>query len=176
MTGINAIRLPIDWAAFGWAPAVNLDGIALSTGEPAWSWEPSAPAFTVPTFVGPEAPDVIDFAVDHVVLLVPDLEEAIATFHLVGVSPRLRMLVRDRPAAFFRARTVVEVIESPVRSASIYGIALSTTRSLESVALEWKALGVSVGDIRKAIQPNRRIFTVRDTDAGLAVLSADTSR
>lgn len=176
MTGINAIRLPIDWGAFGWTPAVTLEGIALSTGEPAWSWEPSAPAFTVPTFVSEGAPAVPDFAVDHVVLLVPDLEEAIATFELVGLSPRLRMLVRERPAAFFRARTVVEVIESPVRSASLYGLALSTTRSLESVALEWKALGVAVGDIRRAIQPNRRIFTVHDTDAGLAVMSADTSR
>ena len=159
-----------------WPSSPNLGGIIVTTGDPAWSWDPSAPAFAIPTFASDRGADVEDFSVDHVVVLVPDLDGAISTFDRIGLTPRLRMLVKGRPAAFFRAGTVVEVIESPVRAPSLYGIAVATTRSLESVALEWKALGVSVGDIRPAIQPNRRIFTVHDTDAGLAVMSADASR
>lgn len=175
MTAITAIRLPVDWTALAWPTSPNLGGVTLSTGEPAWSWDPSAPAFTIATFVPSDATLVEDFTVDHVVALVPDLDSAIATFDRVGLRPRLRMLVRNRPAAFFRAGVVIEVIESPVRGAALYGLALSTTRSLESVALEWKAMGVSVGDIRPAIQPNRRIFTVHGMDAGVAVMSSDTS-
>lgn len=110
---------------------------------------------------------------DHVVLLVPDLDDLIATMGDVGLKPSLRMDVRGRPAAFFRVGPLLEVIESPVRGPAIYGVALVTDEQLETVVLRWRAMGRDVGDPQRAVQHNRRIFTVRSVEAGLVVMSPD---
>ncbi|MGI9585838.1 MAG: VOC family protein [Acidimicrobiia bacterium] len=175
MALITALRLPIDWTVFGWGPSVGAGRVTLHTGEPGWAWDPGAPAFSIPTMVSEPGKPVDGFWVDHIVLLVPDLQSAVDTLERVGVSPRLRMPVGGRPAAFFRAGPVLEVIESPVRDAALYGVALATDRSLEALALEWKALGLNVGKIGPAIQKGRRIMTVHDVDAGLAVMSRDAA-
>ena len=83
------------------------------------------------------------------------------------------MAVRGRPAAFFRVGPILEVIESPVRRAALYGVVLTTEEPLESVVLRWRSMGRDVTDPKPAIQPGRRIFTVRATAAGLAVMSPD---
>lgn len=168
-----ALQLPIDWTLFGWPVTPGLGAVTLTTGDPKWAWEPAAPALEIHT-VDVEAPSRLDgYVVDHVVVLVPDLDAAITRFDRIGLGPRLKMKVAGRPAAFFRAGPVIEVIESPVRQSSIYGIALTTAKSLESLALEWRSLGLSVGDIKNAIQPGRRIMTVHDLDTGFAVMSPD---
>lgn len=173
-TRIASVRLPVDWTRFGWTERPELDGIVLETGDPAWAWEPAAPAFGVAVEPVPDGTHVAGFSVDHVVLLVPDLDTAIDTLGRVDLQPRLRMTISgDRPAAFFRAGTVLEVIEAPVRQASLYGVALTTDDSLEALSLRWRALGLSVGDIKRAMQPGRRIMTVHDLDAGVAVMSGD---
>ena len=173
MATINALRLPIDWKSFGWAEHSQIGEIAIVTGDPAWGWEPAALTCPCPTMGSNPGTSQEGFTVDHVVLLVPDLEGAVDKLSQVGLEPRLRMPVRGRLAAFFRAGPVLEVIESPVRQASIYGVAVATTKSLESLALAWRALGIAVGDIKPAIQPGRRIMTVHDLDAGFAVMSVD---
>ena len=173
MTVLTSLRLPIDWTVFGWPETPRLDGITIETGDPAWGWEPAAPAFPTPVLEPATGNDVESFTIDHVVYLVPDLERATATLGRTGLDPRLRMPVGGRPAAFFRAGPVLEVIESPVREPSLYGIALATTESLESIAIEWKARGLSVGTIKPAIQRGRRIMTVHDLEAGFAVMSSD---
>ena len=176
MSTLTALQLPIDWTIFGWPEAPRLGEVALATGDPKWGWNPAPPAFEVHAMDDHPATDVPGFVIDHVVLLVPDLDVAIDRFDRIGLSPRLKMQVGGRPAVFFRAgRPVIEVIESPVRQASIYGIAVAAEESLESLALKWKSRGLSVGDIRDAIQAGRRIMTIHDLDAGLAVMSADTS-
>lgn len=175
MVAITAVRLPIDWTLFGWESNVTVGNVTLQTGEPAWAWEPDAPAFAVSTMVAEPGSAEEDFWVDHIVLLVSDLDGAIGTLGRVGLTPRLRMSVGGRPAAFFRAGPVLEVIESPVRDAALYGVALATSRSLEALALEWKALGLSIGTVGPAIQKGRRIMTVHDVDAGLAVMSQDAA-
>lgn len=171
---ITSLRLPIDWTAVGWPERPRLVGITLGSGDPRWSWRPSAPAFGIRT-ESVEPGDVVEgFSVDHVVLLVPDLDSAIGTLGRIGLAPRLRMTISgDRPAAFFRVGTVLEVVESPVRDASLYGIALSADEPLEGLALRWRSLGLSIGDIKPAVQPGRRIMTVHDMDAGFAVMSSD---
>jgi hypothetical protein len=176
MSQLTAIQLPIDWTAFGWGETPLLGNVTLTTGDPKWAWEPSAPTFEVHTMEVPPSIHVPDFTVDHVVLLVPDLDTAITRFDRIELMPRLRMKVGGRPAAFFRAGPVIEVIESPVRQASIYGIALTAQESLESLALAWKARGLALGNVKDAIQPGRRIMTVRDLDAGLAVMTPDRAR
>ena len=188
---ITGIRLPIAWTDFGWHATPALGGIVLSTGDPAWSWHPAAPAFAIhvsndglvrdhkaidggDSITGDAvAADVPDFSIDHVVLLVPDIDSAIDTLGRIHLTPRLRMEVSGRPAAFFRVGPVLEVIQAPVREASLYGIALATTRSLESLSLTWKSRGLEVGTVKPAIQPGRRIMTVKGLDAGLAIMSAD---
>jgi hypothetical protein len=108
--------------------------------------------------------------------MVPDVEEAVITMAEIGLDPRLRMDVKGRPTAFFRVGPVLEVIESPVRGPSLYGVALVAEEPLEVVALRWRSLGREVTDPRDALQPGRRIFTVRATEAGLAVMSPDAAR
>jgi hypothetical protein len=83
------------------------------------------------------------------------------------------MQVGGRPAAFFRVGTLLELIESPARAPVIYGVALTTADSLEAVALRWRSLGHDVGDPKPAVQPGRRIMTVRAIEIGLAVMSSD---
>jgi hypothetical protein len=58
----------------------------------------------------------------------------------------------------------------------LYGVALVTTEPLETVILNWRSRGLDVTDPTPAIQPGRRIFTVRGTAAGLAVMSPDGAR
>lgn len=170
-----ALQLPIDWTTFAWPDTPKLGNIVLVKGDPKWAWQPAAPAFEVHAMDVPAATTVDTFVVDHVVLLVPDLATAVQRFDTIGLQPRLRMDVGGRPAAFFRAGTVIEVIESPVRQASVYGIVVTAVESLETVALSWRALGLSVGDIKDAIQPGRRIMTIHDLDIGFAVMTPDNA-
>jgi hypothetical protein len=173
MTSIAGLQLPIDWTTLGWTAQPNLGGITLETGDPKWAWTGSAPALSIHVFEPSAGHATEMMSIDHIVVLVPDLDRAIGTFSRAGLEPRLRMNVRDRPAAFFRAGPVIEVIESPVRQASLYGVALASEIPLEAISLEWRSRGLDVGAIRSAIQPGRRIMTVRDLDAGLAIMSVD---
>ena len=175
MTSIDAIQLPIDWTSFGWGASPRFGDVTVTMGDPKWSWTDAAPALGIHVYETPPGPTIESFGVDHVVLLVPDLDRTIGSFSRVGLHPRLRMDVASRPAAFFRAGPVIEVIESPVRQASIYGIALSTDLSLETLTLEWASRGLSVGEIKPAIQPGRRIMTVHALDAGFAIMTSDRS-
>ena len=145
----------------------------METGDPKWAWTGSAPALSIHVFEPSEGQPVEMMGIDHIVVLVPDLDSAIGSFSRAGLEPRLRMKVRDRPAVFFRAGPVIEVIESPVRQASLFGIALASEVPLETLSLEWRSRGLDVGEIRPAIQPGRRIMTIRDLDAGLAIMSPD---
>jgi len=173
MTSISGIQLPIDWTAFGWGGSPRLGEVTLTTGDPAWAWTDGAPDLAIHVIDPSRGTPIDDMIVDHLVILVPDLDGAIGLFSRAGLEPRLKMNVRDRPAAFFRAGPVIEVIESPVRHASLYGIALATGLPLEMVSLEWRSRGLDIGKITPAIQPGRRIMTVHDLDAGLALMSSD---
>lgn len=173
MTSIAGLQLPIDWTLFGWTEPPSFGGITLETGDPKWAWTDAAPALSIHVFEPSAGHAVEMMSIDHIVVLVPDIDKAIGTFSHAGLEPRLRMKVADRPAAFFRAGPVIEVIESPVREASLYGVALASETPLETILLEWRSRGLDVGTIRPAIQPGRRIMTVRDLDAGLAVMSVD---
>jgi len=174
MATITDLRLPIDWTTLGWPTTPSLGPVTLATGDPRWAWDPAAPAFPIPVMEGTDGTSVAGFSVDHVVLLVPSLDAAIETIGRVGPQPRLRMrLPGDREAAFFRVGTVLEVIETPVRQPSLYGVALATSESLETLSLGWKARGIQVGDVKPAIQRGRRIMTIHGFDAGLAVMSQD---
>lgn len=172
---LTTLRLPIPWPLFGFPEVIQLGPTALATGDIGWRWTGTAPAFGIAKCPAAAGTAVDGWSLDHVVLLVPAIDDAVAILAETGLAPRLRMDVRGRPTAFFRVGPVLEVIESPVRSAAVFGVALATTESLEALVLRWRSSGLDVGDPKPAIQRGRRIFTVRSLEAGLAVMSPDRS-
>lgn len=126
----------------------------------------------------PEHPNGIT-AIDHVVAITPALERTVAAMQAAGLDLRR---IRDEPTpagaprqAFFRlGATILEVVQEPEegiergggvdRPAFFWGLALVAPDLDETVA----GLGDQVSEIRDAIQPGRRIATLRRS-AGLAV-------
>lgn len=172
MATLTGLRLPLPWDEFDLPNPLQTATTVLMTGETAWEWD-DAPDVAIPSIVSSPGDRAAGWDLDHVVLLVPDLATATAAMEHIEQPARLVMEVGGRPAAFFRVGPLLEVIESPVREAVIYGVALSTEEPLETVALRWRALGRDVTDPKPAAQPGRRIMTVRATEAGLAVMSPD---
>jgi hypothetical protein len=171
---LTHVSLPLPWDAFGLPSPLAGSSTTLVEGPPGWRWTTPPPIEVgeSPPASGSSEPG---WDVDHVVLLVPDMHDLNTGMRSVGLRPRLTMQVSGRTTSFFRVGTVLEVVESPVRAAALYGVALVTEEPLETVSLRWRAMGIEVGDIRPAIQPGRRIFTVGAVEAGLAVISPDRS-
>ena len=170
---LAAVRLPLPWDEFCLPNPLQTRSTVLTTGPVAWAWSGEAPAFGIAECPVPAGTRLDGWDLDHVVLLVEDVAAACETLADIGLSPRLTIEVKGRPTAFFRAGPLLEMIESPVRAPSLYGVALVTTEPLEVVVLRWRARGREVTDPRPAIQPGRRIFSVRAAEAGLAIMSPD---
>ena len=114
--------------------------------------------------------------IDHVVMLTPDLDRTVAELEAQGFDLRRR---RDGPTpggstrqAFFRAgEPILEVVQAPEGSsvardpngpARLWGLAFAVA-NMEQTA---EALGDLLGRPRDAVQPGRRIATLRP-EAGL---------
>lgn len=118
-------------------------------------------------------------ALDHVVAITPALERTVATLQGAGLDLR-RIREEPTPAgaprqAFFRlGANILEVVQEPPeaieraggtdRPAFFWGLALVAPDLEATVA----RLGDRVSEVRPAIQPGRRIATLRRS-AGLAV-------
>jgi catechol 2,3-dioxygenase-like lactoylglutathione lyase family enzyme len=165
------VRLPIAWDGFGLPNPLQAGSTVLSTGDPGWAWDGPPPDLGLAEASSEPGSAADGWDLDHIVLLVPDVEEAVDAIAAAGSPARLRIEVRGRPTAFFRVGPVLEVIQSPVRAAALYGAAMVTTEPLEIVVVRWRSMGHDVTDPRPAIQQGRRIFTVRALEAGLAVMS-----
>ena len=118
-------------------------------------------------------------AVDHVVVMSPALDRTVAELRAAGLDLRR---VRDQPTpagaprqAFFRlGEEILEVVQEPDavlerdggpdRPARLWGLALRVQDLDRTLA----ALAPNVSPARPAVQPGRRIATVRRS-AGLAV-------
>jgi hypothetical protein len=116
-------------------------------------------------------------ALDHVVAIAPDLDRTVAALQAAGLDLR-RIREEPTPAgaprqAFFRlGATILEVVQEPDdaiegagadRPAFFWGLALAAP-DLDATV---DALGDRVSEIRPAVQPGRRIATLRRS-AGLA--------
>lgn len=116
-------------------------------------------------------------AIDHVVLLTPDLARTVAAIEALGCSTRGE---RDSDTygapmrqVFFRAGEVIlEVVGSPDQAgqgdAGFFGLAV-TVADLDATAA---LLGPALGQAKDAVQPGRRIATLRHRDVGLSVATA----
>ncbi|MCP3993736.1 MAG: hypothetical protein GY722_01545 [bacterium] len=173
MARLTTIQIPLQWETYGLPARFQTSTTCLVSGDPGWAWDNSAPDLDI-SLVDNQTGDHADgWDLDHVVLLVPDLAAAIESVLPSLGRPRLRAEVEGRPTCFYRVGPLLEVIESPVRAASLFGIALVTDHSLEETALGWRESGVTVTEPQPAIQPGREIFSVKGTSAGFAVLSPD---
>lgn len=109
-------------------------------------------------------------SIDHVVVTTPDLERTLDALAGAGLRLRRRRQAGTSEApvhqAFFRVGEVVlEVVQHPgveAGPARFWGMVF-TVADIEACAA---ALGERLGDVRDAVQPGRRIATVR-REAGL---------
>ncbi len=118
-------------------------------------------------------------AIDHLVVISPDLDRSVAALRAAGIDLR-RMREVPTPAgaprqAFFRlGEEILEAIQEPAeaiargggrdRALRFWGLALA----VEDLDRTAEQLAPHVGDVRPAVQRGRRIATLRRS-AGLAV-------
>jgi hypothetical protein len=139
--------------------SVELDGLPTTLSE---SPLPSV-AFAHPNGV---------LAIDHIVAMSPELDRSVRALQAAGLDLR-RIREQPTPAgaprqAFFRlGAEILEVVQEPsatveagggpARPARLWGLALAVDDLDRAVA----GLGPHVGSIRPAVQPDRRIATLR---------------
>jgi hypothetical protein len=145
---------------------VELDGLPTTRSE-----SPVPP-------LAPAHPNGV-LAIDHVVAMSPALDRTVRALQAAGLDLR-RIREQPTPAgaprqAFFRlGAEILEVVQEPdgavergrgaASPARSWGLALS----VEDLDRTVEGLGPAVGSIRPAVQPGRRIATLRRS-AGLAV-------
>jgi catechol 2,3-dioxygenase-like lactoylglutathione lyase family enzyme len=159
----------VGWSLRGLAAGAlaggDLDGLATAASE------------RPPPGTAPAHPNGIT-AIDHVVAISPDLDRTVAVLRGAGLDLR-RIREQPTPAgaprqAFFRlGQTILEVVQEPEeataraggqRPAFFWGLALLAPDLEATVA----GLGERVSETRAAVQPGRRIATLRRA-AGLAL-------
>ena len=105
-------------------------------------------------------------AVDHVVVVTGDVDRTIAA---LGATPRRRDERDGRVYGFVTVETALLEVVGPVdateRPATLWGLALTVDDLDAAVAL----LGDACSDPRDAVQPGRRIATVRHEALDLGV-------
>jgi hypothetical protein len=153
----------LSWTLRGFCDDAALDGIPtlMSDAEPP---EPATHANGVTS-------------IDHVVLLSPDLNRTVASLAAAGLRPR-----RERDAElggqpmrqiFFRLGPVIlEVVGAP----EVSGDGPSSLWGITYVVADIDATAAFFGDhalpVKDAVQPGRRITTLRHRDLGMSVRTA----
>lgn len=178
------------WRRAGFAVTdgrVHLDGVTLTVDAAAprpiaaWGLEGADGAVDGLAAVAPGEPSAAELqpngvtALDHVVALTRDLDVTEAAFARHGLQPRRH---RDVPGSdpaqrqlFYVLDTTVCELVGPVAgngeagTARLWGLAFVAPDLDDTVA----ALGLLCGPIRDAVQPGRRIATLRHRAAGLPV-------
>jgi hypothetical protein len=189
LTEIRVAAKPAAWASAGFTVederclvgGVRLEFVEGAAGIVDWALTEvrSAGIDGLPTRVAPDpAGDAMQHAnrvieIDHVVALTPRLERTIEALEAEGIELRR---VREGETgmgpyrqAFFRVgRPILEVVEATDQGAGeparFWGITF-TTADIDAAA---EVMGDSLGRIKDAVQPGRRIATVR-REAGLGL-------
>jgi hypothetical protein len=154
----------VGWSMRGLPPSVrDLDGIP-TTRSDAVTATPATHANGVT-------------GIDHVVVFSPDLPRTVESLATIGIDPR-----RERDGElggrairqiFFRlGEVIVEVVGSPdtvsTGASTLWGI----TYVVEDIDATASYLGVRTTPVKDAVQPGRRITTLRHHDLGMSVRTA----
>jgi hypothetical protein len=116
-------------------------------------------------------------AIDHIVLLSPDLSRTVETLAAVGVEPRrerdAQLSGRPIRQVFFRfGEVIIEVVGLPETASE----GPSTLWGITYVVADIDATAAYFGDrtaaVKEAVQPGRRITTLRHRELGISVRSA----
>jgi hypothetical protein len=116
-------------------------------------------------------------AIDHVVLMSPDLDRTVRALVALGVHPRRERdaEIGGRPIRqiFFRfSDVVIEVVGSPGTTgtgpATLWGI----TYVVSDIDATAAFLDERTTAVKQAVQPGRRITTLRHQDVGMSVRTA----
>jgi hypothetical protein len=116
-------------------------------------------------------------AIDHVVLLSPDLRRTVESLTTIGVEPRRErngeLGGRSMRQIFFRAgEVIIEVVGSTETTSagpsSLWGI----TYVVADIDATATYFGDRTAPVKDAVQPGRRITTLRHHELGISVPSA----
>ena len=116
-------------------------------------------------------------AIDHVVLLSPDLRRTVESLTTIGVEARRerdsQLGGRSMRQIFFRAgEVIIEVVGSPETASegpsSLWGI----TYVVADIDATAAYSGDRTAPVKDAVQPGRRITTLRHHELGISVPSA----
>lgn len=150
-------------------------------GIAGWAVRDAAPGEIdgLPTEIAGYSPDLVRpahqntaQAIDHIVVFTPELDRTVAALGAAGFDLR-RTREADEPGppvrqAFFRpSGVIVEVVENPRGKpgpAAFWGLTLTVL----DIDLCADLLGEHLGEVHDAVQPGRRIASVRSA-AGLGV-------
>jgi hypothetical protein len=116
-------------------------------------------------------------AIDHVVLLSPDLDRTVGALSAIGVHPRRE---RDgelggRPIRqiFFRlGEAIVEVVGAPDTTGNGPSTLWGITYVVADIDATARLFGARTTPVKEAVQPGRRITTLRHLEFGMSVPSA----
>jgi hypothetical protein len=172
LAGTETGRGLVGWTLDG-VDATELDGLPTAASD-----EAGRVSVAMQRKVAQEAHPNGITAIDHVVAVTPALERTVAALGAAGLDLR-RIREEPTPAgaprqAFFRlGATILEVVQEPDdvlerkgvdRPAFLWGLAF-VAPDLEATAA---GLGDRVSEVRDAVQPGRRIATLRRS-AGLSL-------
>lgn len=116
-------------------------------------------------------------SIDHVVLLSPDLARTVASLAAVGLQPRRERVAelggQPMRQVFFRLGSVIlEVVGAP----DVANDGPSSLWGITYVVADIDATAAFFGDhtlpVKDAVQPGRRITTLRHRDLGMSVRTA----
>ncbi|KUI24084.1 glyoxalase [Mycobacterium sp. IS-1742] len=116
-------------------------------------------------------------AIDHVVLMSPDLGRTVDALAALGVAPR-----RERDAelggrpirqVFFRlGEVILEVVGSPDTAGAGPSTLWGITYAVADLDATASYFGARTAPVKPAVQPGRRITTLRHRDLGMSVPTA----
>jgi len=163
----------VGWTLAAAAPAGDVDGLPTSYAIPA-PVNGGAPAGEDPT--PPAHPNGVT-ALDHLVVMTPDLDRTTEALGAVGLEARrTREAGGGRRQRFFRLGEVILEVVGPAepageRPAAFWGLAF-TVADIDATAAH---LAGRIGEPKAAVQASRRIATLRtgdDVSVPIAVMSA----
>lgn len=151
------------------------DGCGAATASTPTDARPAAPTDACPAAPAEHANGVT--AIDHVVLLSPDPDRTVGALEAVGQRPRRerRGELGGKPIRqiFFRfGEVIIEVVGAPDSPgdgpSTLWGITYLTADIDATAAF----FGEHTAAVKPAVQPGRRITTLRHRDLGISVRTA----